>query len=274
MKVPEKRGHKAKRSLGQNFLYDETYIEKIIKAVDAGPGQAVIEIGPGRGALTSGLARSGAEVIALELDRRLIAPLRVLFHSAPNVRVVEQDALTADFRAILFESASPGSSSTSVKLAANLPYNISTAILQSLAGQRELFSELVLMFQREVADRISARPGNSDRGFLTVLAESAFTIERLFDVPPQAFRPVPKVWSSVVRLIPKPKIPAEEGLRNLLSVGFAQKRKTIANNLKGVYPNYLESLDKAGIEPINRAEALSLEDWLRLNGAIARPRVG
>jgi 16S rRNA (adenine1518-N6/adenine1519-N6)-dimethyltransferase len=256
---------RAKRSLGQNFLSDPTYVAKIIEAVRPSPGETIIEIGPGHGALTETLVDSGAEVIAIELDRYLIAPLGRKFQDRVNFRVIEQDALTVDFGSLI-------TNPVPAKLVANLPYYISTAILQHLAAQRDHFSSLVLMFQREVVDRITAQPGSSGRGFLTVVAEAAFQIERLFDVPPNAFRPSPKVWSSVVRLTPKPKDDSEDGLRDLISAAFAQKRKTIANNLKLALPDYVQILVAAKIDPNRRAESLTLEEWLRLNRAVLQAK--
>jgi 16S rRNA (adenine1518-N6/adenine1519-N6)-dimethyltransferase len=265
MKRPTDDRARAKRSLGQNFLSDPNYIARIIAAVDPLPADTIIEIGPGRGALTEKLVESGAEVIAIELDREMIEPLRTKFSGHGMFRVIEQNALTVDF-------ADPAIFPEPAKLVANLPYYISTAILQRLADQRDNLSSLVLMFQREVVNRITAKPGSSDRGFLTVLAEAAFRIEKLFDVPPTAFRPVPKVWSSVVRLTPNPKIESESSLRDLLSVAFAQKRKTIANNLKSRFPDHASALAAAGIEPHRRAESLILEEWFRLNDALLQTR--
>jgi 16S rRNA (adenine1518-N6/adenine1519-N6)-dimethyltransferase len=285
MKRPSGDRASAKKSLGQNFLSDANYITRIVAAVNVSPADTIIEIGPGRGALTEKLVKTGAEVITIELDRNLIEPLRSEFRDRSNFSVVENDALTANFGDLISDSRAESRISNlpsqisnlesqipepkRVKLVANLPYYISTAILQHLARQRENFSFLVLMFQREVVDRITAQPGSSGRGFLTVVAESAFQMERLFDVPPTAFRPVPKVWSSVLRLTPKPDSNLDEGsFRKLVSVAFAQKRKNIANNLKTVFPRYAEALSDAGIDPKLRAEALSLEDWQRLHHAI------
>lgn len=261
-------GSRPKKSLGQNFLTDEVFIGRIVAAIDASPEDVIFEIGPGQGALTGKLVRSEAEVIAIELDRNLIRPLTERFDNDSNFHLVEQDALTADFPKLFAHFNLSISRLGSVKVVANLPYYISTTILQRLSDQRGFFSRLVLMFQKEVVDRITAPPGNSDRGFLTVIVESAFTVEKLFDVPPKAFYPAPKVWSSVVRLTPKPNRPDEDKLRSLLSAGFAQKRKTIENNLKNVYPRYSEALIAAQIDPKSRAEQLSLEQWFRLSDAI------
>lgn len=260
---------KAKKSLGQNFLVDEIYVGQIIDAVDPTADDTIVEIGPGHGALTRKLVTSGANVIAVELDQRLIEPLRQEFAGNSQFQIFERDALNTDFAELLAQSDSVSRQcgENVAKLAANLPYYISTAILQRLAEQRHLFSSIVLMFQREVVDRIAAKPGDSERGFLTVLTESAFSVEKLFYVPPTAFRPVPKVWSAVVRLTPKAKQVHEEQLKQLLSVGFAHKRKTISNNLRDSYSNYQSALERSGIDSKLRAEDLSLDDWLRLNQA-------
>jgi len=249
--------HRAKRSMGQNFLVDPGYAARIAAAADPSPADTIFEIGPGEGALTERLVDSGANVIAIELDADLYSGLRSKFAGRENFKLIEGDALDTDFTGI---AAGPA------KLAANLPYNISTAILQKLADQAEYFSTLVLMLQKEVVERITAPPGSSARGFLTALVESSFETEKLFDVPPQAFRPRPKVMSSVVRLRPsKIEVPDRPSFRRLLSVAFAQKRKTILNNLKGNYPDAPAALAQAAIEERRRAESLSIGEWLRLH---------
>lgn len=247
----------AKKSLGQNFLVDPNYIRKIVAATDLKAEDTVIEIGPGRGAITAALVESDARVIAVELDRHLVPELAERFRDRPNFRVIEADATKIDFSEILGGRRS--------KVVANLPYYISTAILQHLSERRVHFIELTLMFQKEVVDRISAKADNSNRGYLTVLTEAAFSVERLFDVPPAAFRPVPKVTSSVVRLIPKPKVLEDEGaFRELLSIAFGQKRKTILNNLRMRFPNAAEILERSGVGASRRAESLTMEEWIVL----------
>lgn len=259
----------AKKSLGQNFLVDSNYIGKIVAALGPEPGETVVEIGPGRGALTEVLVGSGANVIAIELDRELVSFLRERFEDDGSFRVIEQDVLTADLDSFLDDVRSEIQGPRTVKLVANLPYYISTAILQRLIEQRQRFAEIVLMFQLEVVERITAPPGSSDRGFLTVLVESAFDVEKLFDVPPKAFRPVPKVTSAVVRLTPKPDLIDDfEEFRELLSTAFAQKRKTILNNLKSKYAAAADALERAGIDPKRRAESLTLQDWFFLFAAL------
>lgn len=266
----------SKKSLGQNFLTDPVYVDKIIQAVDPVAGDTVVEIGPGRGALTECLVESGANVIAIELDRYLARELAERFARSSRFHVIEGNVLDLDLGSIASWPPAHGTPHTGgseynppddasdpdLKLVANLPYYISTAILQRLAGQRIIFKELVLMFQKEVADRIIAGPGNSERGYLTVIAEAAFQIEILFDVPPTAFSPRPKVWSSVVRLIPKPKCDLDdERFLKLLRTAFVQKRKTLLNNLKVEYPYAAEAIKPAGVDPKCRAETLSLAEW-------------
>ncbi len=269
-KRSEQEFRPAKKSLGQNFLVDPNYISKIVDALEIGEDETIIEIGPGRGAITEYLVESGANVVAIELDRDIVSILRQQFASSKNVSIVEADATGVDFERLL-EDQKPKTKgqSQSIKLVANLPYYVSTPILQHLATQRHLFARLVLMFQKEVVDRITAKPGSSDRGFLTVLTEAAFDVEKLFDVPPNAFQPVPKVTSSVAIFRPKEnKIKDEEKFRKLISMAFAQKRKTILNNLKTVYPNASDSLVRGEIDPTRRAESISLEEWQRLFLAI------
>lgn len=259
------RFSRAKKSLGQNFLVDQNYVNKIVAALELKDTDTVIEIGPGRGAITEFLVESGAKVIAVELDRDFVPTLRERFAHSDNFSVVEADATQIIFDELI-SAFPPGRRSPQIiKLVANLPYYISTPILQHLSSQRHLFESFVLMFQKEVVDRITAKPGDSHRGFLTVLVESAFEVERLFDVPRTAFRPVPKVTSSVARFIPKATvIDHEDAFRDLISLAFGQKRKTILNNLKAVYPDAKSALSNAGIAEQRRAETLTIEEWLQL----------
>ncbi len=255
----------AKKSFGQNFLIDENFIHEIVDALSLSSDDTVVEIGAGRGALTEELIAKSGKVIAIEFDRDLIPELRLRFEENENFELIDADALHIEFTQL---SAGGGT----MKLAANLPYNISTAILQRLMEQRYAFSELVLMFQREVVERITAAAGTKERGFLTILTEVYFEVERLFDVPPNAFRPAPRVWSSVVRLTPKDvEIDDESGFRRLISTAFAQKRKTIANNLKHEFTSYLKALESANIAENRRAETLTIEEWIHLHRSISNP---
>ena len=252
----------AKRSLGQNFLVDQQIVDRIVEALGADRNDRVLEIGPGRGALTALLLDRAGMAYAIEFDRTLIRYLDGRFGDRSNFELIEEDALSFDFRDLV-------SNGGRLKLVANLPYNISTAILQRLFDYPDVFADCVLMFQREVVERITAEPGNRERGYLTVLNEAHFTTERLFDVSPSAFRPVPKVWSSVVRLRPRSDLTIDYRLREIVSIGFAQKRKTIYNNLKIKYPDAAEMLDAAGVDARRRAETLTLDEWLRLVDAVS-----
>lgn len=260
----------AKKSFGQNFLVDSNYISKIISALDPQPNETIIEIGAGRGALTEMLVESGANIIAIEIDKDLIPVLTDKFKDADNFALIQRDALKLNFTKLTPENSK-------LKLVANLPYYISTAILQKLIEQREAFSEMILMFQRETVERITAEPENKERGFLTVLVEAYLETKKLFDVPPNAFRPVPKVWSSVARLITKKdaaeKIKDEGAFKQIISAAFKQKRKTLYNNLKNhdetfcdtkEKNNLAEALQSLEINPNRRAETLTLEEWIKL----------
>jgi 16S rRNA (adenine1518-N6/adenine1519-N6)-dimethyltransferase len=265
-----------KRRFGQNFLTDKNVVNRIISAVSPQPDEAIIEIGPGRGALTSQLAQRAGRVVAVEFDRDLVAQLRGKFSGSANVELIEADALAIDF----CKAITPA---TRARVVANLPYNVGTAILQRLIEQRGCISEMTLMLQREVVERMTAPAGSSERGYLSVLIEAYCEAEKLFDVPPQAFRPTPKVWSTVVRLRVRTKMAAEVKNEPLLwqvvSAGFAHPRKTILNNLREAPESLQELLKKhggagivlceAGITPLRRAETFALEEWGLLVNAIA-----
>ncbi len=254
----------AKKSFGQNFLVDQNYIDKIISALNPAKNETIIEIGAGRGALTEKLVESGANVIAIELDRDLIPVLQEKFGEKENFKLVQSDALEIDFHRF----TKVEDKTINVKLVANLPFYISTAILQKLIEQRDCFSEMILMFQREVVRRITAQPSNSERGFLTVLTEAYLTADQLFDVPPNAFRPAPKVWSSVMRLITKNvneiSVENENLFRKVVSASFLQKRKTIFNNLKNKFVDVERVFNECQIDSNRRAETLTLEEWICL----------
>ena len=267
----------AKRRFGQNFLVDANVIRRIIDEVPADSDETIIEIGPGRGALTSQLIAKAGRVIAIEFDRDLVLQLRHQFASAANFQLVEADALTADFCELIRPART-------ARVVANLPYNIGTAILQRLIEQRGCIDEMILMLQREVADRITAEPGSPERGFLSVLVEAYCEVEKLFDVSPQSFRPAPKVWSSVVRLRIRPKIAAEvmdeKLLWQVVSAGFRHPRKTILNNLREAPEPIQELLKKrggasivlcdAGIPALRRAETFAIEEWALLVNGLQR----
>ncbi|HJS22884.1 MAG TPA: 16S rRNA (adenine(1518)-N(6)/adenine(1519)-N(6))-dimethyltransferase RsmA [Pyrinomonadaceae bacterium] len=256
------------KRLGQHFLRDQRTIQRIIEALAPTANETIIEIGPGTGALTSELVKRAGRVVAVEFDIKLAPLLSERFADFANFKLVMADALTTNFCAEILPARS-------ARLVANLPYNISTAILQKLISQRECLDEMVLMLQREVVERVLAPPGTSDRGFISVLVEAYCETEKLFDVAPGAFRPPPKVWSSVMRLKfrpqIKPKSTDETLLWEVVSAGFAQKRKTILNNLRHASGRLQEVIKrnggasivlcKANVDLQRRAETLTLEEW-------------
>jgi 16S rRNA (adenine1518-N6/adenine1519-N6)-dimethyltransferase len=263
------------KRLGQHFLRDQRTIHRIIDELAPKGGETIVEIGPGTGALTSLLVARAGRVVAVEFDNKLAPLLQERFGGLENFKLVMADALTVDFCAEIRPA-------TSARLVANLPYNISTAILQRLIAQRACLQEMVLMLQREVVERVLAPAGTSDRGFISVLVEAYCEAEKLFDVAPGAFRPPPKVWSSVMRLKLRTRINAEVSDEGLLwetvSAGFAQKRKTILNNLRHASGRLREVIQrnggasivlcKANVELQRRAETLTLEEWGRIVQAI------
>jgi 16S rRNA (adenine1518-N6/adenine1519-N6)-dimethyltransferase len=265
----------SRRRFGQNFLVDGNVIDRIIAAVSPQSDETIIEIGPGRGALTSKLIAKAGRVLAIEFDRELVPQLREQFSNNSKLQVIEADALAANF----CEMIAPDKTA---RVVANLPYNIGTAILQRLIEQRQCISDMTLMLQREVVDRITAPPGASDRGYLSVFVEAYCETEKLFDVSPHAFRPVPKVWSTVARLRVRESMAAgmknEKLLWEVVSAGFAHPRKTILNNLREAPEPIQELLKKrggasivlceAGIPPLRRAETFALEEWALLVNAI------
>ena len=259
------------KRLGQHFLRDQRTIQRIIEALAPKADETIVEIGPGTGALTSVLVERAGHVIAVEFDKKLAPVLTERFSASPNFKLVMADALTTDF----CREIRPAHSA---RIVANLPYNISTAILQHLIAQRVCLTEMVLMLQKEVVERLLAPAGTSDRGFISVLVEAYCEAEKLFDVAPGAFRPPPKVWSSVMWLRFRPRINADVADEKLfwatVSAWFAQKRKTILNNLRHAPGRLQERLKgnggasivlcKAEVELSRRAETLTLEEWGRI----------
>ncbi|MCA1579429.1 MAG: 16S rRNA (adenine(1518)-N(6)/adenine(1519)-N(6))-dimethyltransferase RsmA [Acidobacteria bacterium] len=260
--IPSKR-------FGQHFLRDKRIIQRIIDALTPERDETVIEIGPGAGALTSQLVQRAGRVIAVEFDNKLTPVLNEQFGNLPNFKLVMADALATDFCAEIAPAHE-------ARLVANLPYNISTAILQRLIEQRACLREMIVMLQREVVERMMAPAGSSERGFLSVLVEAYCETEKLFDVGPGAFRPPPKVWSSVVRMRFRAENTAlsEELFWPTVSAGFAQKRKTILNNLRHASGHLAEVLKRNGgasivlcraeVELQRRAETFTIDEWSRI----------
>jgi 16S rRNA (adenine1518-N6/adenine1519-N6)-dimethyltransferase len=259
-----------KPKLGQHFLRDQSAARRIVEALGDVSQRTVLEIGPGTGALSGLLVNRARRVIAIEFDNVLAAQLRMRFATVPNVEIIEGDILAIDFDTIF--GPKPGTSRPGLTytpdpaaILGNLPYYITSDILLRLFEYRRYFNVLVLMVQREVADRIVAKPGGSDYGLLSATAQLYGKVEKLFTLPPDAFDPPPKVESSVLRMTIAPQLQklrvAEDQFIAFLKLSFAQKRKTLWNNLKLQYePKVLKAaLEKTGVKANTRAEALPLD---------------
>ncbi len=265
MALLEKHGLKPRKQLGQNFLIDGNIARKIVAAVGVKEGDAVVEIGPGVGALTAELAQSGANLLAIEVDRGLAAMLEDLFKPCPGVRVFRQDVLKVNWSELVGRYFEPAAA---VKLVSNLPYVISGPFMYTLFRARFPFETAVLMFQKEVAHRLVARPGDSNYGGLSVLSQYYTAGKVLFNVSNNVFWPRPRVGSAVLRLIPRRFIldEGEEELFWYLVQGvFQQRRKTMFNNMLRIFPELRLQMDEifeeASIKPSIRPEQLTVEQF-------------
>jgi 16S rRNA (adenine1518-N6/adenine1519-N6)-dimethyltransferase len=283
-KVVSTRRPQHKPKLGQHFLADDSFALQIVDALGEVSQHTVLEIGPGRGVLTSLLAKRARRLIAVELDRVLAAQLRLRFGMFPNVEVIEADILSIDVDSLF--GPRPGLQRPGIefkpspaKVIGNLPYYITSDILLRLLDYSKYFETLVILVQREVADRIAAEPGTSDYGLLSATVQLYASVEKLFTLPPTAFAPPPKVHSAALRLTMAPR-QQELGLNSdgqnsvafidFLKLSFGQKRKTLWNNLKSNYAedNLRSALARAKIKPAVRAETLSLEQSAALFHAL------
>ena len=253
---------KRKPKLGQNFLVDAGAVRRIVDALGDISDSVVLEIGPGRGALTNMLARRAGHLIATELDPDLARALQEDFRDTPNVKIVERDFLSTNIPE--FVSSISEQESTRVKVVGNIPYYITSDILLRLFAQHEHIEAIVVMVQKEVADRLVAEPLSRDYGLLTITARLFTDVERLFTLAPSAFSPPPQVHSSVLRLRIAPKGERlDVNTRDFLKfckLAFGQKRKTLFNNLRGTYDesSVRAALQQAGVHTNTRAEELSL----------------
>ncbi len=264
----KKYGLKPRRQLGQNFLIDANIVRKIIKAAEISEDNYIIEIGPGAGALTAALARSDVRLAVLEIDRGLIRLLKDQFKNLPQVKIMERDVLEVEWEEMLIGLAGRN---TEVKLISNLPYNISGPFMYNLFREAFPFSKAILMFQKEVAQRLLANPGDSDYGTLSVLSRYYCRGENLFDVSKNVFWPRPKVDSTVIRLTPRSKElsnPEEKLFWEIVQSLFQQRRKTILKRMSihfNIPRNDLtELLKKAAIIPAARPEELDVNQFAKL----------
>ena len=267
--TPRGAGSK-KPKLGQNFLVDRGAMQRIVDALGDITQATVMEIGPGRGALTDFLAVRAGRLIAVELDRVLSAQLRMRYARLPNVDVIEADILKTDIGTIVGKRPGPlrdlrPSEPIRARVVGNLPYYITSDILLALFEAHRNIECIVIMVQEEVAERLAAKPGGSEYGLLSATAQLYGKVEKLFTLPPGAFNPPPKVHSGVVRILIEPQFEAlqvdEEGFIEFLKLTFGQKRKTLVNNLRERYGAEAakQALAAAKVKADVRTEALSLE---------------
>jgi 16S rRNA (adenine1518-N6/adenine1519-N6)-dimethyltransferase len=257
-------GLDARKRLGQHFLLDLNLTRRIARAAQPLGRGTVIEVGPGPGGLTRALLLEGAaRVVAIEVDPRARAALAELAAAAEGrLQVIEADALGVDCVAL---GAAPR------RIVANLPYNISTALLVRWLQAADAISDMVLMFQKEVVSRLVAAPRSKDYGRLSVLAQHVCEVRRLFDVPPTAFVPPPRVTSSVARLTPKPagqRLADLAPLETVTAAAFGQRRKMLRGALSGIFADPVATLGSLGLSPTARAEELSVADFVRLARAL------
>ena len=248
-----------KKHYGQHFLHERGIIERIVAAIDPKPGERIVEIGPGEGALTLPLLDKAGTLTAIELDSELIEPLREKSRAHGELTIVHADVLETDLTAL----AAGGT----LRLAGNLPYYVSSPILFHCLDHANAIHDMHFMLQKEVVDRMAAAPGSKTYGRLTVMLQLACTVEPLLRVPAGAFRPPPKVESAVVRLIPRQpsQLPESElmpAIANIVRAAFGQRRKTLANALSGTLD--ADTIRAAGIDPKARAETLSPQQYVAL----------
>ncbi|MCB1961445.1 MAG: 16S rRNA (adenine(1518)-N(6)/adenine(1519)-N(6))-dimethyltransferase RsmA [Rhodocyclaceae bacterium] len=247
--------HRPRKRFGQNFLADPDIIRQIVDAIAPLPGQHMVEIGPGLGAMTDPLVARLGHLQVVEIDRDLIARLRTRY-PAGQLTIHEGDALAFDFAAL----------GSDLRIVGNLPYNISTPILFHLAGFAAQVRDMTFMLQKEVVMRMVAAPGSSDYGRLSVMLQYRFRMGHLFDVPPEAFRPAPKVMSSIVRMVPRllESLAAQDEalLAQIVAAAFGQRRKTLRNTLREFIDE--TALSALGIDPGLRAERLSVGDYVAI----------
>ena len=263
--------HSPRKRFGQNFLQDAAIIDRITAAIHPLAGQRMVEIGPGLGALTESLVGSGCALDVIELDRDLVPGLLAAFSLRPGFKLHSADALTFDFHSLLGDKAeATGEKRTQLRVVGNLPYNIATPLIFKLLERTAIVQDMHFMLQLEVVQRLAASPGNKNWGRLGIMAQYHCKVEHLFDVPPHAFKPPPKVQSAIVRLTPWPESPwspcSEPQLRALVKAAFAQRRKTLRNNLKGIIDS--TRLEAIGVDPGARAETLELKQFIEITNAI------
>lgn len=257
--IPSAHGHKARKRFGQNFLHDQHVIGKIVKAINPKHEDALVEIGPGMGALTEPLLEACGKLDVVELDRDLIPILRTKFFNFPEFTIHESDALKFDFTQLL----KPGQQ---LRIVGNLPYNISTPLIFHFLAHHRIVQDMHFMLQKEVVERLAAAPGSGDYGRLSIMAQYYCQVEPLFVVGPGAFNPPPKVDSAIVRMRPYDELPHPvEDLKifeRVVREAFNMRRKTLRNTLKNLISN--DELAAIGIDGSLRPENLTLQDYVTI----------
>lgn len=255
--------HRARKRFGQNFLHDMGVIDRILRAIRPRAGERLVEIGPGQGALTEGLLDSGAHLDVVELDLDLIPILNSRFADRANFRLNQGDALKFDFSTL-------AEGPHSLRVVGNLPYNISTPLIFHLLEAADAIADMHFTLQKEVVDRLAAGAGDDAYGRLSVMVQYHCRVERLFDIPPGAFRPIPKVDSAFVRLVPHQTKPVEVDdpalLGRIVTQAFSQRRKTLRNALKGLLDE--PAITAAGLDPALRPEQVDLAGFAALAGQL------
>ena len=255
--------HRPRKRFGQNFLHDQQVLGRMLQAINPAAGEHIVEIGPGEGALTCPLLQQHGSLTAIELDRDLVPLLVKKCATLGKLDIMQADALKFDFASL----AAPGKP---IRIVGNLPYNISTPLLFHLASYAGIMTDLHVLLQKEVAQRIAATPGNKSYGKLSVMMQSTFSAHLLFDVGPGAFKPPPKVASTFIRLKPHPApvvdIHDHKNFVKLVTAAFSQRRKTLRNSLATVMDSSV--IEAAGVDPGRRAETLSLQEFATLSNML------
>ncbi len=255
--------HQARKRFGQNFLHDQDVIQRIVHAINPRPGQRLVEIGPGQGAITLPLLKACEKLEVIELDRDLVAPLGALAQGCGELVIHQSDAMRFDYSSLAEQEK--------IRIVGNLPYNISTPLIFHLMNYSSYIVDMHFMLQKELVDRMAAAPGGGDYGRLSVMIQYHCRVDPLFRVAPQAFQPVPKVDSAFVRLTPHAHPPVAVAdyncLVDLVRQAFSQRRKTLRNTLKPLLP--VEDIESVGVNPAARAETLTLAQYAALANRLA-----
>lgn len=267
MSPPDKKEHRARKRFGQNFLVDTNIIDRIVQAINPSDEDHLVEIGPGQGALTDKLISQCRHLDVIEIDRDLAAEFTWRYDGNERFTLHNADVLKFDFTSL---PAQP----EGYKVIGNLPYNISTPLLFHLFTCKQLFSDMLFMLQLEVVDRMCASPGSKSYGRLSIMTQYHCKVEKLFRVPPTAFRPQPKVESAIVRLQPlaQPPLAATDAslLETVVRTAFSQRRKTLQNSLKKLVESSM--LEDLSIDGSRRPETLSLEEYVSISNALAKAK--